>query len=156
MKNRKYGLLLLTMALLTALTACNRQTLYHHYEPTPLSGWERSDTLLFTVDKAKERAVVQRDLELRVTSAYPFQSIHLVIEQTTLPSRIYRRDTISCRLTTPDGRIMGDGINLYQYRFPLSDISVNEGDSLCFHIHHDMRREIIQGITDVGIRLTAY
>jgi gliding motility-associated lipoprotein GldH len=157
MKSKKPGWRLLAIAAVLVLySSCDRQTLYHHYEPTSRDGWERSDTLLFTVTKAQKRAVVQREVELRVTKAYPFKNLHLVVEQTTLPQHQFRRDTINCMLTTSDGRIIGDGISLYQYRFPLSDISLNEGDSLCIHVSHDMKREILHGISDIGIRLTAY
>ena len=106
-------LTLLTVALVTA--SCNRNVIYHHYEPTAIEGWNRTDTLTFSVATAKERAVVQRDVELRITDGYP-----------------------------------------YQYRFHLPDISLNEGDSLCFRIHHNMRREEMPGVSDVGLRLTMY
>ena len=149
-----FYLILFTVAL--ALASCNRKTLYHHYEQTPLGGWEKNDTLLFCVPAAQQRAVVQRAVELRISGAYPFQSLSLVVEQTTLPSHIRRRDTVSCRLINANGTVEGGGVSLYQYQFPLTDISLNEGDSLCIAIRHNMKREIIPGVSDVGIHLTAY
>ena len=87
---------------------------------------------------------------------YPFQSINLIVEQTTLPARLFRRDTLNCNLVTAKGKIKGEGITLYQYRFALPDISLNEGDSLSVSIRHNMKREILPGIADIGLRLTAY
>jgi len=150
---RLHLLIVLTVAL--AFAGCNRKTIYHHYEHTPVAGWEKSDTLTFTV-KAKERAVVQRDVELRMSGDYPFQRLNLVIEQTTYPAGISRRDTLNCDLIDPQGNIRGEGLSLYQYRFHMTDISLNEGDSLCVHIRHNMKREVLQGIADVGLRLRAY
>ena len=143
----------LTVAL--AIAGCNRKTIYHHYEHTPVAGWEKSDTLTFTV-KAKERAVVQRDVELRISGDYPFQQLNLIVEQTAYPAAIRRRDTLNCSLIDPQGNIGGKGLSLYQYRFHMTDISLNEGDSLCVCIRHNMERESLPGIADVGLRLTAY
>jgi len=150
---RLHLLIVLTVAL--AFAGCNRKTIYHHYEHTPVAGWEKNDTLTFTV-KAKERAVVQRDVELRISGEYPFQRLNLVIEQTTYPAGISRRDTLNCDLIDSQGNIQGQGLSLYQYRFHMTDISLNEGDSLCVNIRHNMKRELLSGVTDVGLRLRTY
>jgi gliding motility-associated lipoprotein GldH len=156
MRRNKHWICLILLTVALAIASCNRKTIYHHYEHTPVSGWEKNDTLQFNIPAAKERAVAQREVELRVTGAYPFQSICLIVEQTTLPSHIFRRDTITCTLMSTTGDIKGKGISLYQYRFPMSDISLNEGDSLSITIRHNMKREILPGITDIGIHLNAY
>jgi len=147
-------LTLLTVALVTA--SCNRNVIFHHYEPTAIEGWERTDTLKFSVATAKERAVLQRDIELRITDSYPYRQLSLVVEQTTLPAGLHRTDIVNCELVGAEGKISGRGLTLYQYRFHLPDASLNEGDSLCFSIHHNMRREELPGVSDVGIKLTAY
>ena len=147
--------LLIVFTVALAFAGCNRKTIYHHYEHTPVAGWEKNDTLTFTV-KAKERAVVQRDVELRISGDYPFRRLNLVIEQTTYPAGISRRDTLNCDLIDPQGNIHGQGLSLYQYRFHMTDISLNEGDSLCVNIRHNMKREVLPGIADVGLRLRAY
>ena len=149
-----FTVVLIAVALVTA--SCKRKTIYHHYEYTPLAGWEKNDTLFFTLSPVKERAVVQRDVEMRISGEFPFQRLYLIVEQTTYPSNILRRDTLNCHLIDPAGNIQGNGVSLYQYSFHMSDISLNEGDSLQICIRHNMKREILPGIADVGIRLTAY
>ena len=144
----------LTVALI--LVSCNRKVIYHHYEHTSLAGWEKDDTLRFSVHAAEQRAVVRREIELRITDAYPFRGLNLVVDQTSFPSHIHRRDTLQCDLIDARGNVHGDGINLYQYRFHLADISINEGDSLSICILHNMKREVLPGIADVGVRLTTY
>lgn len=145
---------MITVAL--ALAGCNRKTLYHHYEHTPLAGWEKSDTLYFSVKPNTSRTTIRRDVELRITSAYPFKGLNLVVEQTALPSQQSRHDTIDCRLTDDEGYTLGNGITLYQYRFELPDATINQGDSLRLSIRHNMKRETLPGIADIGIRLTTY
>lgn len=144
------GLVLLT------LTGCIGQTVYHHYEHTPVAGWEREDALTFGVPPMKERAVIRRSVDLRTTAAYPFRSLSLVVDQIVFPSRMHRRDTVHCTLADGDGKRLGDGRSMFQQTFPLPDISLNEGDSLSVTIHHVMARETLTGIADVGLRLEAY
>ncbi len=154
-----------TVALVTA--SCNRKTIYHHYEHTSVDGWGKDDTLYFTLPPSKQRAVVQRDVELRISGNYPFRGLSLIVEQTTIPahskaaislqpSHYQRTDTISYELVDQEGNIKGQGISLYQYSFHMTDISLNEGDSLRISIHHAMQRETLPGIADIGLRLTAY
>ena len=156
MKRSKRLLCLTLITVALAMAGCNRKTIYHHYEQTLLTGWEKNDTLQFCIPASRVRAVVQRDIELRISGDYPFQRLSLIVEQTTLPSHIFRRDTVNCPLITQKGAVMGRGVSLYQYRHPMSDISLNEGDSLVIHIRHNMKREILPGIADIGVRLTAY
>ena len=158
MRSNSCYLLVLALVVVALTTAgCYRSNiLYHHYEPTPVSGWGKNDTLLFAVAPARQRAVVQREVELRMAGSYPYQQMSLIVEQTTLPSAIRRRDTLSCQLISPEGKIQGDGVSLYYYRFRIPDISLNEGDSLSLRVRHNMKRESLPGIADVGICLTAY
>ena len=156
MKSNNCGLCLLLLTVALAIAGCNRNTIYHHYEHTPLEGWEKNDTLVYCVPAASQRAVVKREVEMRISGEFPFQSIYLIVEQTTLPSHIRRRDTVNCNLINSHGIIMGDGLSLFEYRFPMPDISLNEGDSLFVCIRHNMKREILPGVADVGLRLTAY
>ncbi len=144
------------LAVMLTTTGCERHTLYHHYEHTPLTAWEKSDTLFFAVRKMTDRALIRRDVELRISDRYPYQQLCLVVEQTTLPSRFIRRDTLNCRLTSPEGEMLGKGVTLYQKSFHLPDVILNEGDSLAIKVHHAMKRQSLPGIADVGILLKAY
>ena len=42
-------------------------------------------------------------------------------------------------------------MSYYQYDFPLSTLRLKEGDSLALVVRHAMKREILPGISDVGI-----
>ena len=153
--NKWLCLIGLTVALVVA--GCDRKTIYHHYEHTPLAGWERGDTLFFTVKPVGQGTVaVRRAVELRTADSYPFRALSLIVEQTVLPSCRTSRDTLDCPLVTPDGTVLGQGITLYQYHFSLPDASLEEGDSLSLRVYHNMKRETLPGIADIGIRLTAY
>ena len=79
---------------------------------------------------------------------------NIIVKQTTLPSGVSRTDTLSCTLADEDGNILGKGVNYYQHVFPLTNISLSEGESVVIAIRHNMIRETLPGIADVGIRLS--
>lgn len=93
-------------------------------------------------------------LGLRVSEAYPFQSLTLIVEQTVFPEKRTTRDTLNCQIYDPKGTIKGQGINYFQYHYLVSERNLKEGDSLHITVRHDMRREIIPGVADIGIKLS--
>ena len=91
---------------------------------------------------------------LRTDGNYPFLSLTLIVEQTKGHTGDVRRDTVECKLITKQGRVMGAGINQFQYTFPLATIDLEKEEPLRIIIRHDMKRELLPGITDVGIQMT--
>lgn len=158
----------MVLAVTIALCSCNRKTIYHHYEHTSLAGWEKSDTIVFCVPPVPQSTVLHEEVELRISDRYPFMGLSLVVEHTTLPAGttpkagkalpagLVRTDTLNCSLVDENGNFKVKGVGYYQYHFHLTDISVNEGDSLVVALRHAMRRETLPGIADVGIKLHAY
>lgn len=139
---------------LAACWACTENKVYHHYNHTSVVGWERVDTLTFEVPRLSESGRYSTDLGLRINGYFPFMSLTMIIEQTIYPSMAHQIDTINCRLADRGGNFKGHGISYYQYRFPISKMNLRRGDSLHITVRHDMRREIMPGISDVGIALT--
>jgi len=150
-RRNKFILLLLTVALV--LSSCNRKIIYSHYEPTPLSGWEKSDTLSFSIDPIKYDGTYSEEIGLRINSAYPFMGLTLIASQYTQPAHILRTDTLHAHLIDNDGNIQGTGVGYYQYHFKLATLQLYANDTLYVNIRHNMKREILPGISDVGITL---
>ena len=146
------GTLLLAMAL-TWLTSCLRQTAYYHFEHTPLTGWEKNDALEYSVSPMADDCTLSEEVELRTNILYPFQGLTLVLEQEVLPRRYIRRDTINCSIADKEGKIKGEGTGIYTYGYQVADLQLARGDSLHIRLRHNMKREILPGIADVGIRL---
>lgn len=145
-------LTLLTVA--ATLVSCNRKTVYDHYVHTPIVGWEKNDTLSFYLSPMAESATYKEELGLRVNGAYPFMDLCLVVEQHVLPGNLVLRDTVNCKLADNMGQMKGHGISFYQYNIPVTELRLGEGDSLVVFIRHNMKREILPGISDVGIKLS--
>jgi len=135
------------------LSSCNRHTVYDHYSHTPIAGWEKNDTLVFNIPKLTVGGMYQQFLGLRINGAYPFMSLYLIVEQTIEPQHRVLTDTLNCRLINQKGISEGQGISYYQYNFPITRIDLQAGDSLHVCIRHGMKRDILPGIADIGLRM---
>lgn len=150
----KHFLRFLVLATGLLLCACGRQKIYSHFEHVSDTGWEKVDTIDFYVPPVVESGIYQEALELRVDNSFPFQSLTMEIAQTIIPEGRKEQFSKVCSIIDQNGNMMGAGISLFQYTFPINDIKLNRGDSLHITVVHSMKREIMPGITDVGITLT--
>lgn len=147
------GVLMFAVALLGLFPSCNRKTIYNHYEHTPIVGWEKNDTLTFDVSPVRDSGIYYEELRLRTNGQYPFKGLSLVVEQTVLPLAYTHHDTLSCTLVDDNSNVKGKGVTSYQYNFHLTNLRLNKGDSLHICVRHNMKREILRGVADVGLLL---
>lgn len=145
--------LIISAIVAAILAACDSNTVYDQYDHTPTYGWEKNDTLTFYVPKIKQSGNYDLQMGLRITTGYPFMGLSLIVEQAIIPSEETTDDTLNCRLINEDGTSNGQGISYYQYNYHVSTLRLNEGDSLRIRVRHDMKREILPGISDIGFRI---
>lgn len=138
----------------TALQSCNESKVYDKYDHTPLSGWEKNDTLRFDIPRLTADGMYESTLGLRITDNYPFMGLTLIVEQRLMPADTIFTDTVKCELTDRNGKTRGKGVSYYQFRFPVTKMQLSNGDSLHIRVRHDMKREMLPGISDVGISLS--
>ncbi len=135
------------------MTACQKATIYNRYLHTNANGWERNDTLRFVIPPIKQSGRYTEEVGLRTNGDYPFTDLTLIIEQTKVKTGITKRDTLECTLMSKQGHIEGAGISHFQYTFPLTTIELAQEEELDIVVRHDMKREMLPGITDIGIRI---
>lgn len=134
------------------LAACDGRV-YNQYRHTSVAGWEKSDVLFFDVPAVAEGGLYAVDLGLRVNGTYPFTRLTLVVEQTILPRDTVVRDTVECQLIDDNGVHLQHGISYYQYTQPVRQLELAEGDSIHACVRHDMQRDILPGVCDVGLQV---
>lgn len=151
----RYTLLYLLAGLwmMVLSTACEHRMVYNHYEHVTAAGWEKTDDISFDVRPVSSSGKYAELVELRINHDYPFTGLTLIVEQTIYPSKVMRCDTLNCQLIDQQGNTIGNGVSQYQYQFPLTTLRLAKNDSLHVSIRHDMKREILGGITDVGFCL---
>ena len=136
-----------------SVTACDHKV-YDHYCHTPVAGWEKNDTLCYDIAPMQQQGMYQLGVGLRLSNAYPFMGITLIVEQTVWPQRRTLIDTVECRLVGQHGKHKQHGISYFQYTQPIGKLSLQAGDSLHITVRHDMQRDILPGVSDVGIFMT--
>ena len=152
---KKHLSVLLAAAAVLALGSCTGNKVYDQYQHTPLAGWEKNDTLTFSVPRLQEQADYSSYLMLRINETFPFMGLTLIVEQKVLPSLETHIDTLRCSLIDKSGNFNGQGVSYHQYRFPVTTMRLCAGDSLQISVRHDMKREILPGISDLGIMIDA-
>ncbi len=156
MQKRVYTLLYnIVSVVMTAAVAvsCATDTVYYSYAHTPVAGWEKNDTLTFNIPGMAAPGTYSQQVGLRMTSAFPFTSISLIVEQRIMPRGKVLTDTIKCPITDIRGNFLGDGISSFQYMFPLREVTLNKKDSIHVSIRHNMKREILPGVSDIGLKM---
>lgn len=133
------------------IVSCDDGTVYNSYVHTPLAGWERNDTLVFSPLLIDADGNYTEKLGLRVNGSYPFQRLSLVVEHRILPTDVTLIDTLNCLIVGRDGVAKGHGVGYFQYDFPLPQKAFSTGDSIIVSVHHNMKREILPGISDIGV-----
>ena len=153
MKLRRTNITGLIIAVALALSSCNRNTIYSHYEPVDIDGWERNDTLSFCASTASD-SIFSEQLGLLISSSYPFKDLSLIIKQQLLhPDLAIKNDTLNLMLANEDGTFQGKGLNTFHYDIDLGTIVLPKADTLQIVISHNMRRESLPGIASIGITL---
>ena len=151
---------LFIIGVFSTLSSCKDSQVYDQYSHPPIAGWEKNDTLTFDIPPLASDGYYQEQLGLRITGAYPFMGLTLIVEQTIYPDehkksdKIMKVDTIQCNLIDKNGITKGQGISYFQYNFPINMYRMSENDSIHVTVRHDMKREILPGISDIGLQVS--
>ena len=108
--------MVLTMAV---VTSCDQRTVYHHFESTSQTGWEKIDTLLFVVPPLAEPGRYSQQIDVRINEFYPFTSLSLVVSQQVFPGD--RRKKQIPKIHETGGKTVDKNINL---RYDVSRIII--------------------------------
>lgn len=87
-KTLRYIILLF---IVSALGACDKQTVYHAFQSIPQEGWKRQDTLLFNVAVPDSQTYYKLIVEIRNRSTYPYQNINLSVCYDSPELKSYRQ-----------------------------------------------------------------
>lgn len=146
-------IIITALTMLLSLSSCDGNVIFYTFCHTPIEGWEKNDTLTFDVPRMQSSGRYRLEVGMRTDSAFPFTGMSIIVEQTVIPGYKTYVDTLKCRFADEKGNILGRGISNYQYEFILSDLNLHRGDSLHVTVRHVMKREILPGVSDVGLKI---
>lgn len=153
---RRYlGVFLLTLVI--ALTSCDQNRYFEQNSEIDKETWTYQDIKKFQVDIKDTNSLFNFYLNVRNTTDYPFANLYVFVE-TTFPDSLMARDTIELQLANRRGDWLGSGYGKFKYnQFILrKGMRFVQKGSYSFSIEQGMRTEVLEGISDVGIRLEYY
>ncbi len=150
-------------------TACKDGRVYDHYEHTAVDGWRPTDTLHFQIPPQK-KGTYTLEVGLLTTGQYPYRDLSLVMNRKVVAAKEKTQDDkghqqkvrkgkttkdyISCRLIDEKGNIRGvRGVSNNTSNFFITQLELNDKDSIYITLRHHMKDTLLTGITAVGIRL---
>lgn len=137
-----------------SIAACTDGTLLHSYKPLPADGWDKRDTICFDVPKAEMDIDGTLHVGLRTTANIGMREVVLAVEQSSETASLCRCDTIRYPLTDAEGNALSKGVNMHQYETQHIPFHIQKGQSCTVRIHHLMVKELVPGISEVGIRIS--
>ena len=157
-RKRKVALprLKLLLAAIVLFASCD-STVYHRFAPVESNGWHAGDTLSFLYGgNGVVNAGVALAVQLRYAAEYKYKNMYARVETLSADSCVLSVDTVCCAMYDDDGRRMGSTAGaMYQNGSEKHLLPASCADTLLFKVSHIMDDEVLRGIFDVGIELTA-
>lgn len=136
------------------LTSCDSRRVFEQFKEVEDSVWNQSDVKSFDVEIDDHLLDYDLIFMLRNSGSYPFQNLFVFVSREA-PDGSLNKDTLNIPLANPQGRWNGSGLGdikelevmyRYKFRFP-------ESGSYHFEFEQGMRREELEGIHDLGLRV---
>lgn len=144
----------LIVGAVVTIGSCTTDAIYKSYQSVPIDGWDAADPRIFNIDTLREPGNYSLLLHVRTTTmeSYDFRTLYLEV-RSQWGNQGLQCDTVACHLSDERGEIKGDGMARYQYTFPVAQLSLSTNQAGCITVRHIMRREILEGISDIGIEI---
>ena len=141
--------------LFLCLVSCklrSSQLTFHHIGD---QGWRSTDTCHFPVDSLLDSGTYELSVAFRSSSAfrYPYRQLVLEVSSASKQSASAVVDTLTCNLTQRDGEVVGRGVGVYAYEFPVDTLLLHKDSIDRVSIRHLMRTSPLKGVYDIGILL---
>lgn len=141
------------LILATLCTACSHREAFYRFHSMAESVWHKDSVIRFEVAVHDTVSLHDVFVELRNTEQYPYKNIWLFIS-VQKPSGEVRRDTLECQLADDFGKWYGKGLSLYEVSIPCgSDVVFPQSGSYIYTVTQAMRDDLLQGISDVGLKI---
>jgi gliding motility-associated lipoprotein GldH len=137
------------------IVSCDSKTVFDHTKSFTDDVWKSDEIVRFDVELQDTVNIHKFYLNLRHRTSYRYSNIFLFIN-TTFPDGKEARDTVECILAEPSGKWLGKGISNTRdnqillrrgLRFP------QQGNYI-FELEQAMRDPELEGIMDIGLRIT--
>lgn len=149
-KTINYILKVLTAGVILLLISCMEHVTYHSCQPITNQIWCNNDTLCFQIDSLASYDNLSLEVELRTLEEYPYKNLSLIVEQ-VWPKLPKRTDIITLRIDNNQKQYINP---IYITESVSQPIYINKASrNGKIKIYHYMKKQVLQGVNDVGIRI---
>lgn len=140
--------------LLLLLFSCDSNKLFEKNINIINSSWSKLEIVSFDVPVSDTVSKYNLFLNIRNNTDYAYSNLYLFMN-TIYPDKKTSRDTIECILADNNGKWYGKGMGKYRYlNLQLGkDISFPQKGNYTFQLEQAMRKDTLENITDIGIRI---
>ena len=153
MKNIKLQFLLIVLIAIL-FSACDTNVVFEKYNNIPQSGWHKDSLVVFSVPITDTLQNHNLLLNIRNDIEYNYSNLWLFVN-ISQPGETAVTDTFEVMLADRAGKWLGEGFGGIKTRqVPYrSSVYFPVSGEYKISIQHGMRDEILEAITDVGIRV---
>ena len=141
-------------AFFVLLSSCNNNIVFTESTTMPGKIWELMNILSFRVPVEDTLSSNNVSFTIRSGSSYPYRNLYLFVK-TISPEGKSITDTLEYFLADEKGKWYGRGFgDVHELTLPYkSNIFFPKKGSYQFKIQHGMRKENLDGIYDIGLRI---
>lgn len=150
--NKKYPFIILASFVL--LLSCDNNVVYTDSATIPGKTWDLMNILSFRVQVEDTLSSNNVTFTIRSGSAYPYRNLYLFVK-TTAPDGKAITDTLEYYLADEKGKWYGKGFgDVHELNLPYkSNVFFPRKGIYQLNIQHGMRKEKLDGIYDLGVRI---
>jgi gliding motility-associated lipoprotein GldH len=151
--NKRYSLFIL-LASFVMLLSCNSNIVYTDSAAMPGKRWELMNIIKFRATINDTLSSNNVTFTIRSGSSYPYRNIYLFVK-TVSPDGNSITDTLEYFLADEKGKWYGRGFgDVHELNLPYkSNVFFPRKGAYQFNIQHGMRKESLDGIYDIGLRI---
>jgi len=150
----RLGGFLLFLLLGFTFFSCGKPGVLNQYQRIPDGQWKKENPVNLEANLTEKNGIYNIYLQVRNTTDYNYANLYLFIN-TTLPDLTKTRDTVECYLASPDGKWIGSGFGkIKESRWLMKKGMMIKNPGLYkFSIEQAMRVEVLEGISDIGLKI---
>ncbi|MHC1708604.1 MAG: gliding motility lipoprotein GldH [Bacteroidales bacterium] len=136
------------------LSACDSSRVYDEMKRINNEEWDKKNVVNFNFTITDTASLNTVYLQIRNTTDYPFSNLFLFMI-TRDPEGKTSKDTLECILAAPDGKWLGKGLGkLKENRIIIKkDIRWMIPGTYEIRVEQAMRKDLLEGISDIGLRI---
>ncbi len=154
--NKRSGFIfyIILLALTTSSISCNRSVVFEKNKNIPEMQWHYEDKVIFEAEINDTINLHNIHVNVRNSVDYKYMNLYMFLD-TEFPDGRTVRDTLECILADKHGKWTGKGVGKIRSNSFLmrENVWFQVKGKYTFSFEQAMREEVLEGISDIGIRI---